>query len=122
MTIIIDSITYDVPVLEIVRKAEFLDRYAERTEDGVLHRDLIGRFFNYQIKFGNTTNTAVYDALWLKLTEAVTFHTVTVPGNGSSYTFTAYFSGVSDSVRRINDSTTYWKDLTANFIAKEPAP
>jgi hypothetical protein len=122
MSIIIDGTTYDVPVLSIVRRADFLDKYAERTADGVLHRELIGVYFNYQIKFGMTTDTVKYAALWDKLTEPVEFHTVTVPDeDGTSYTFTAYFSGVGDNLRRIDDSEqTFWKSLTVNFTAQSP--
>lgn len=67
--ITIDGVSFDVPVIGIVRRAEFLDKYAERTEDGVLHRELIGVYFNYQIQFGSTTDTTEYAALWTKLTE-----------------------------------------------------
>jgi hypothetical protein len=122
MSIIIDSITYDIPVISLKRKAEFLDKYAERTVDGILHRELIGVYFNYQLQLGATTNTSEYAALWAKLVEAVEFHTVTVPDEtGTPYTFTAYFSNVGDELRKTKNSTNYWKGLTVNFIAKEPA-
>ena len=54
--IIIDGTSYDIPVIGISRKAEFLDKFAERTEDGVLHRELIGVYYNYQLKFGQSSN------------------------------------------------------------------
>lgn len=119
--IIIDGITYDVPVLEMTRNAEFLDKYAERTEDGTLQRELIGVYFNYTIQFGRTSDTAEYAALWQKLTEASEFHEVTVPDESGDYTFTAYFSSVSDKVRKIQGATNFWKDLTVRFIARVPA-
>lgn len=121
MSIVIDSITYDIPVLSISRKADFLDKYAERTEDGVLHRELIGVYFNYQIAFGQTTNVTEYAAFWNKLTEATEFHTVTVPDESGDYTFTAYFAGVSDELRKQQGAKNFWKNLTVNFIAQEPA-
>lgn len=120
MTIIIDSVTYDIPVVSLTRRADFLDKYAERTEDGVLHRELIGVYFNYQITFGNTTNTSEYAALWLKLTEPEEFHTVTVPDEGGDYTFTAYFSSVGDELRKVKGATNFFKTLTAHFIAQSP--
>lgn len=121
MTIIIDGVTFDIPVLAITRRADFLDKYAERTIDGVLHRELIGVYFNYSIKFGQTTDTAEYAALWEKLTEPEEFHTVTVPDeDGTAYTFTAYFSNVGDELRRLDGATAFWKSLTANFTAKSP--
>ena len=120
--ITIDSEEFDVPVIGIRREAEFLDKYAERTEDGVLHRELIGVYFNYTIQFGRTSNTVEYASLWAKLTEAEEFHTVTVPDlDATPYTFEAYFSGVSDELRRDTDAKTFWKNLTVKFIAKAPA-
>jgi len=120
--ITIDSVTYDIPVISIKRRADFLDKYAERTVDGVLHRQLIGVYFNYQLTLGQTTDTAAYTALWTKLTEATEFHTVTVPNvDGTDYTFIAYFSNVGDEARKWGTSKTYWKNLTVNFIANSPA-
>lgn len=121
MSVIIDSITYNIPVISITRKAEFLDKSAERTEDGILHRQLIGVYFNYQLQFGSTTDTTEYAALWAKLTEATGFHTVTVPDESGNYTFTAYFSNVADKVRKIQGSKNYFNGLTVNFIAQSPA-
>lgn len=122
MSITIDSIVYNIPVLSIRRAAEFLDKYAERTEDGVLHRELIGVYYNYLLQFGRTSDTTEYAALWDKLTEPVEFHEVIVPdGDGAPLTFTAYFAGVSDELRKTTDAKTFWKNLTVNFISQEPA-
>lgn len=121
--IIIDGVTYNVPVLGMKRKAEFLDKSAKRTEDGKLHRELIGVFFNYEIRFGRTSDLDEYAALYVKLTEVVEFHSVTMPTHGSPVTFQAYFAGIGDEVI-FTDATqeeTFWKDLTVNFIAKDPA-
>lgn len=117
----IDGITYDIPVVSIKRKADFLDKYADRSESGDLKRELMGVYFNYQLQLGNTLNTAEYSRLWDKLTEPVEFHTVTVPDENGEYTFTAYFSNVGDEVRRIVAQKNYFKSLTVNFIAKSPA-
>lgn len=122
MTIVIDSITYDIPILSIKRKAEFLDKYAERTEDGVLHRELIGVYFNYELAFGRTHDTTEYAALWAKLTEVEEFHEVTVPNEDAApFTFQAYFAGVSDELHKDTDAKTFWKNLVVNFIAQSPA-
>ncbi len=118
--VIIDGITYKVPVISIGRSADFLDKYADRNEIGDLLRELIGVYFNYQLKLGNTTDTAEYARLWDKLTEPVEFHTVTVPDEAGDYTFTAYFAGIKDNLRK-QAAKNYWKDLTVNFIAKSPA-
>lgn len=121
--ITIDGTSYDIPIVSLKRKADFLDKYAERTEDGLLHRELIGVYFNYELKLGRTNDVAAYAAFWQKLTEAEEFHTVTVPDEDGSYTFTAYFSNVSDELVRSdsNFATSFWRNLTVNFIAKSPA-
>ena len=119
--IIIDGISYDIPVLDVKRNADFLDRFAERTIDGILHRQLIGVYFNYTLQFGAIANTTEYARLWAKLTEAVEFHTVTVPDENGDFTFIAYFSGVSDRLRKQKNVKNFWKDLTVNFIAQAPA-
>lgn len=119
--IVIDGESFDVPVVSVKRRADFLDKYAERTEDGVLHRELIGVYFNYSVKFGSTATPAEYARLWQKLTEPVEFHEVTVPDEAGDTTFTAYFSGVSDELRRVRDAGVFWKELSANFTAMAPA-
>lgn len=122
MSLVIDGTTYNVPVLSIGRKADFLDKYAERTEDGVLHRELIGVYFNYQLKLGSSASNTEYAALWAKLTEPTEFHTVIVPDEDGDFTFTAYFANISDELRKDKGAAQkFWKNLTVNFIAKEPA-
>jgi hypothetical protein len=120
--IIIDGETFDVPVINLDESADFLDKYAGRTADGVLNRELIGVFRNYQLKFGSDASTSELARLWLKLTEPVEFHTVTVPDeDNSEYTFTAYFANVTRKLRKQKAAQTFWKELTANFIAQSPA-
>ena len=131
--IIIDNALYEIPIISLIRKADFLYKYAERTEDGVLHRELIGVYFNYQLKFGSTTDAVKYQELWQKLTEPEEFHNITIiDGDGGEFSFTAYFSNVADEYRRIivnpdfgspgeEEYKSYFKNLTVNFIAKEPA-
>ncbi len=119
--IVIDGITYNIPVISITRKADVLDKFAERTEDGVLRREIIGVYFNYTLSFGSTTDTAEYARLWNKLTEPEEFHQVTVPDESGDFTFTAYFSGVGDELRRVQGARNFWKSLQVNFIAQSPA-
>jgi hypothetical protein len=124
--IIIDGDTFNIPVISIVRKAEFLDKFAERTEDGKLHRELIGVYYNYQLTFGQSSDPVEYAALWNRLSEPEEFHTVIVPDiwNGTDYVyeFSAYFSNVGDEIRKAKTGQpTFWRNLTVNFIAEAPA-
>lgn len=123
MTIIIDGTTYNVPIMSLDEDCAFLDKYAKRTEDGVLQRELIGTYHNYQLVFGTHADPAELAALWLKLCEATEFHTVTVPDvGGSPYTFTAYFANVKRSLLKdyASESLTFWKNPTVHFVAKSP--
>ena len=120
--ITIDGTDFVIPIVSLKRKAEFLDKFAERTEDGILHRELIGVYFNYTLQFGRTNDTTEYAALWEKLTEPVEFHEVTVPDVDTvPVTFTAYFAGVSDELRKDTTAKTFWKNLSVDFVAQEPA-
>lgn len=119
--LIIDGESYNIPVISLKRKADFLDKYAQRTENGDLQRELIGVYFNYQLQLGQTFDTDEYTRLWDKLTEPEEYHEVTVPDEAGSYTFTAYFSNVGDELRRQVGAKNYFKGLTVNFIAKSPA-
>jgi hypothetical protein len=119
--LIIDGESYDIPVISLKRKADFLDKYAQRTENGDLQRELIGVYFNYQLRLGTTLDTAEYARLWDKLTEPVEYHSVIVPDEAGDYTFTAYFSNIGDELRRQQGVKNYFKGLTVNFTAKSPA-
>jgi len=119
--LIIDGTTYNIPVIGLKRTADFLDKFANRTEDGTLQRKLIGVYFNYQLSLGTTPDTAEYARLWDKLTEPEEFHTVTVPDEDGNYTFTAYFSNVGDELKKKRGGKNYWTGLTVNFTAKAPA-
>lgn len=124
MTIVVDSITYDVPIVSLEESCDFLDKYAERTLDGVLHRELIGTFHNQQLKIGKpitASEKTAYPLFWAKITEAVEFHTVTVPDeDGVPFTFTMYVSNVKRSLKKWTASKTSWKEMTVNFIAQSP--
>ena len=121
MTITIDEETFDVPIVSIEETCDFLDKYAERTEDGVLHRELIGTYHNQRIVFGNPYDMTEYEDLWDKLTEATEFHEVTVPDtDGVDFTFDAYFSNVTRKIKKWTNGTTIWREMTVNFIAQSP--
>lgn len=121
MSITIDGTTYDVPVLSVTETCDFLDKYAERTLDGVLHRELIGTYHNQKLVLGTPTDQAEYQLLWEKLTEATEFHTVTVPDeDGVDFQFTAYFSNVSRQLKKWKSGETIWSGMTVNFTAQSP--
>lgn len=117
----IDNVYFDVPMVSIKRTADFLDKYAERTEDGDLKRELIGVYFNYQMTFGTIDDDATYQALFDKLTEPVEFHDFEVPTTNGSYKFRGYISGVSDEIEKVLENTAKFKGLQCKFTAKKPS-
>lgn len=119
--LIIDNEIYNIKVKTgIKRNADFLDKYAERTDDGDLQRELIGVYFNYKnISFEKQTdeNYSEYERLFDKLTEAEEFHNIEIAG----ISFKAYFSNVSDEMYLYKNGRPYYRKLTVNFTAKMPA-
>lgn len=119
--LVIDDEIYNIKVKTgIKRNADFLDKYAERTDDGDLKRELIGVYFNYKnISFEKQTdeNYSEYERLYDKLTEAEEFHNIEIAGTS----FKAYFSNVSDEMYLYKNGRPYYRKLTVNFTAKMPA-
>jgi hypothetical protein len=118
VTIIINSVVYDIPLTVVNRKIDKLYRYAERTADGVLHTEIIGVYKNYTFSCGQSANNVSdYNALISKLSEAVESYTITVLGD----TYSAYFANISDKVVKDNGVTAYFRELTFDVIAISPA-
>lgn len=119
----VDGIHFDIPMVSLKRNADFLDKYAERTEDGELHRELIGVYYNYTLTVGTSTDfgDTDYDAFWDKMTEPAEFHEISVPTKDGYYTFTGYISSVSDEYEKILDDEAKFTGFTCKFTAKSPA-
>lgn len=119
----VDGIHFDIPMVSLKRSADFLDKYAERTEDGVLHRELIGVYYNYTLTVGTSTafGDTDYDAFWDKMTEPVEFHQISIPIKNGYYTFTGYISSVSDEYKKILDNDAEFTGFTCKFTAQRPA-
>ena len=117
----IDNTYFDIPMVSLKRTADVLDKYANRTEDGDLKREIIGVYYNFQLTVGVVNDSALYQSLWNKLTEPTEFHTVELPDISGVYRFTAYISSVSDEYMKINNNSATFQGLTAKFTAKSPA-
>lgn len=119
--IIIDGIQYNIGVLANIKEsADFLDKYANRTDDGDLERELIGVYFNFSnIKFEPQTdlNYEEFERLWDKLTEPDEFHDIKI----ANFEFRAYFNGVSRVIYGFFNNRAYKRDMTVNFTSKKPA-
>jgi hypothetical protein len=121
--IVIDGTSYDLPIVSLKAQADMLDKYAERTNDGVLHRELIGVYDNYEIEFAaSVRNSSVYAELWWKLTDPVPWHTVSFPGILGERTIEGYFANTNHQVLKIKNGVSYWKGLTTSFVSREKRP
>lgn len=119
----VDDIHFDIPMVSLKRNADFLDKYAERTEDGDMQRELIGVYYNYTLTVGTSSNfgDTDYDAFWEKMTEPVEFHQISIPTKNGYYTFIGYISSVSDEYKKILNDKAEFTGFTCKFIAKSPA-
>ena len=121
--IMIDGIYFDIPMVSLKRTADFLDKYAERTEDGELQRELIGVYYNYTLTAGTSTDFGEtdYEAFWNKMTEPVEFHDISIPTQSGYYTFRGYISSVSDEYKKILENEAVFTGFTCKLTAKGPA-
>lgn len=117
----IDGTDYNIPLVSVKRTADFLDKYAERTEDGDLKREIIGVYFNYQLSIGTINDEEEYEKVYDKLTEPVEYHDFELPTTRGTYQFRGYISSVSDEVEKIFGDTARFKGLSCKFTAKKPA-
>lgn len=121
--IIIDNTEYDIPIVSLEGQADMLDKYAERTPDGVLHRELIGVYDNYEIEFASAySNPQGYSDLWFKLTEPVPWHTVRFPTILGERDIVGYFANTRHKASKQRGTTTYWKGLVTSFVSRQKRP
>lgn len=121
--IVIDSIEYNIPITKLEAAADMLDKYAERTVDGVLHRELIGVYDNYEIQFAPSyRNSNVYSNLWFKLTEPTPWHTVKFPTIFGEREIEGYFANTRHEVSKQKGGVTYWKGLSTSFVSRSKRP
>ena len=118
--ITIDDNVYAVNIISFTETSEFVDKYANRTEDWELRRELAGIYFHYEIALGDAQDTDTMEALYEKLHEFAEYHTVTLPHNSGTQTFQAYLTGASRGLKRRMDGANHWGGFIIGFIAKAP--
>lgn len=116
--IIIDDIEYDVPIVKLQRTADILDKSAHRSEDGVLHREVIGTYYNYTLQISHVWNLALYEELWQVLSAPEAWHDVELPNEHIKYR--AYFSSIKDEGVRMTPDGFKYKNLSCKLTAMEP--
>ena len=117
--IIIDGVEYPVAITELKRSAAILDKYANRTEDGILHREVIGTYYNYALKiYCRPQDMDTYNTLFNVLSAPVASHMVELPNDHE--VFEGYFSSIEDNVKLITSSGTVYTGLTCRLTSMKP--
>lgn len=116
--LIIDGVEYDVPIISFKRTANVLDKYAERTEDGTLWREVIGTYYNYTLNIGIVHDKALYNRLFEVLSDPVDYHWIELPDDHVA--FQAYASSVQDELLRLEKDGALYRGLTFRFTARIP--
>jgi hypothetical protein len=120
----IDDTYFNIAISELHRKADVLDKSAYRSEDGDLHREVIGTYYNYTLKFGMMCRTQEereeYNRLFDTLSTPMEYRRVTLPHDGIE--FEGYFASVEDDINYLVDDETMaaFKGLQCNLIARLP--
>lgn len=113
---IIDGVTFNVPIAELERKGDVLDLTATRTEDGKLHREIIGTYYNYSIKVAQT-DFDKYDAFWQVVT-APQNHLVQLPHESAPKE--RYFGSCRDNIFFVTSDGYRANGFSCNCIAVNP--
>lgn len=119
----VDGTEYGGIVTALQRSFEVVDgENAGRTLDGVMHRDLIGTYYNYSITINTSRmSQAEYNTLYETISSPVESHNIVVPYGNTVLTFKAYVTnGTDDLIRQYSETNRYWGNLSFNFIAMEP--
>ena len=117
----IDDVDFTLGLINIQRKVDVLDKYAERTIDGDLKREILGVYFNYKLTFSQFWDMDQYNKLFKKLTEPKDFHRITIVSNtGLQTTFQGYVAGVEDVIEYASGSLRTITGLKCDIIAKQP--
>ena len=118
--LVIDGRRINVGVLSgIDEECDILDRYAYRSQDGVLHREVIGSYQNYSnIKFADQTdaNYGEYEELWEILSSPQEFHNIRI----ANFEFSAYISSAKRKIAYFDGDKAYHKGMSCNFKAERP--
>lgn len=119
--LVIDGTSYNIPLVSIKRTLDFLEKYAERTEDGDIKIETIGLYKNYTISIGTIDDAELYDKLLEHITDCENrFHHVLLPDASKQFEFYGYFSSIQDECEKILDSGAQYKELSWKMTSKKP--
>lgn len=120
----VDGVEYDVNVMKLSRNAKVTDTgNSGRTLDGVMHRDIIGTYYNYTLEVAAKEGKYQdYDRLYDVVSAPVDSHDLVFPHGQETLLFKAYITEANDTMIR-REGVNLWgydDNLKLNFIAMEP--
>lgn len=117
--IYIDDEYFDIPLVNIKRRNDFLEKYAKRNEAGTMLMETIGAYLNYDVSVGYIDDSEMYNKLWAVLTNPnKRMHIVRLPNGMNEFTFEGYFSSISDEVSKVLDNDVKFENLTFKMTSK----
>lgn len=123
VTFKINGMDFSSLVVKIDRTADKLDKFAERTLDGDIKREIIGTYINYKLTFGNNLKDKdLYNQMFIELIRPVDFVTITmpVPVSNTNYSFSGYIASVKDSIIYLSDKEQIYEGLECDIVTKKP--
>lgn len=121
----IDGKEFEVRLIKISRSASILDKYAKRTINGDLQREIIGTYYNYSLEFAYNDDPEKYGLLWERLTAPEPFHDIEIVDNiGMKKSFKGYIANVKDNISYANSENSNerrFDGLSCDIVAKEPS-
>lgn len=123
--LIVDDVEYPVAVVKLTRKGDVLDKTANRTEDGELHREPIGTYYNYSMEIKpphslEPEKMELYDSLFYVLSAPVVSHMVQLPNQSEAQEM--YFGSVQDEIIWTDgNGKTLYGNLTCNLVCMRPS-
>ncbi len=100
---------------------DFLEKYAERTEDGDIKIETIGLYKNYEISIGTIEDASLYDSLIEHISDCSNrFHHVSLPDASKQFDFYGYFSSIKDEVEKVLGTGAQYKGLSWKMTSKKP--
>ena len=119
---LMDGVSYNVQVMSLKRSFEIKEAIAAKyTQSGDIYRDLVGTYYNYTITVRERNgDREALDAFWNAISKAVTSHDCVFPYNQTTLSQRMYIKNGTQDIGRLYEDGATWKDITVQFIAKEP--
>lgn len=93
-----------------------------RSLDGLMHRDIIGTFYNYEITFhrSQSCTSTTWENLWNTLSSPQNSHSCTFWNGQAMLTQDMYITDGAQDLTKRENGVNYWDDIECKFVAMAP--